>query len=43
VLEQYAVLQIQNIGLLGSDVYQDGALPCLKFETHDALDFDVYQ
>jgi hypothetical protein len=43
VLEQYAVLQIQNTGLLGSDVCQDGVLPCLKFEAHNALDFDVYQ
>jgi hypothetical protein len=41
VLEQYAVLQIQNVGLLGSDVYQDGAFPCLKFEVHNTMDFDV--
>jgi hypothetical protein len=41
VLEQYAVLQIQNVGLLGSDVCQDGAFPCLKIEAHNTLDFEV--
>jgi hypothetical protein len=43
VLEQYAVLQIQTVGLLGRDVYQDGAFHCLKFEVLNILNFDVWQ